>query len=155
MAAVAVLAMFNVFPAASAQGADQHFTSPAGSVDCMLYLENGEAIADCLVQEATWKNPPAQDPNCDLDWFPNEVVLTSGINNNNVAVSTIAAGWCRGDIGPLCGPGECNVLKYGAKVILGNIVCTSAKSGITCATAKGLKRSFTVSKSTYKIVKQR
>jgi hypothetical protein len=138
-------------PHAVAQSGRQ-FTSPTGNIDCYMYLDGADNFVSCLVQEANWKNPPRRPADCDLDWAPEELSLGSRKSGTSYR-NTVVVGACRGDIGPLCGPNECSTLAYGKSVRVGNLTCTSAKTGVTCTTLQGPKRGFTISRSGYKLIR--
>src|SRR4051812_31122324 len=106
LAALAAALCFAAF-AGSAQAALVHFRSPSGNIDCLLGASSGTPnFADCLVKTHAWPHHPAKPAACDLDFDPYDI----GLSGTQVHV-----GSCRGDIGPLCGPGvdRCSVLGYG------------------------------------------
>jgi hypothetical protein len=142
------MAMSVSFPANAQLTEAIRFTSPNGNIDCEMYRIDGSPSAGCLVENATWKGFPKKPADCDLDWSPAELYLSIDVK------PAVELGVCRGDIGPLCAPtgtpNGCSVLQYGKSKTVGIITCTSAKTGITCVTTKGIKRGFTVSKSGYK-----
>jgi hypothetical protein len=142
--------------ASSPAGAqDVNFTTPSKNIDClMLEFENQvqqveEVFVSCLVKNAAWKKKPAKPADCDLDWSDSEIGL-SIVGTGAKAKVSVNVGACRGDIGPLCGPG-CSVLGYGKTAKVGVVSCTSAASGVTCRASIGKRKGFTVSKAGYKI----
>jgi hypothetical protein len=136
-----------------------HFTSPSRNIDCQMFiLAYTEAegapvntIAECSVNNATWKNPPKRPADCDLDFEPFEVGLSSETTGSKVT-NTVVAGACRGDVGPTCGPNECYALKYGASRTIGNVKCTSLKTGVMCVSTNGKRRGFLVSRAKFTII---
>lgn len=150
--AIAVVgnALVGVTPQAQAEIEFIQFTSVSKNIDCLVGSESdGAVFANCLVQNATWKNEKPRPADCELDWDPNELTLTAPSSTSQRA--RVSIGGCRGDIGALCGP-ECKVLQYGKSISRGRITCTSSTTGITCATTKGKKLGFLISKSTYKVL---
>lgn len=139
-------------PALNAQAADINFTTPSKNIDCLLYEFDNEVVADCLVEQATWKTAPKQPADCQLDWIPSEAYVSSKMVGTKVT-NTVGVGGCRGDIGPLCVADGCTVLAYGKTAKRGRITCTSAVTGVTCVTTSGPKKGFTVSRGSYKLIK--
>ena len=137
--------------AASSPSSDINFTTPSKNIDCLLYTYENEVVADCLVEQAAWKSKPPVPSDCDLDWVPTEVYLSSKQVGTKF-VNTVGVGACRGDIGPLCVANGCTVLAYGKTVKRGRITCASATSGVTCFTTSGTRRGFTVNRAAYKFV---
>ncbi len=132
--------------------ADLKFTTPSKNIDCLLYELDNEVVADCLVEQATWKNPPKRPSDCELDWVASEAYLSSKMVGTKVTNSA-GVGGCRGDIGPLCVADGCTVLAYGKTAKLGRITCTSAAAGVSCVTTSGPKKGFTVSRGAYRLIK--
>ena len=129
----------------SAQAGLVHFRSPSGNINCLLGAGNGSPnFADCLVKQHAWPHHPAKPARCDLDFDPFDI----GLSGTQVYV-----GSCRGDIGPLCGPGteRCTVLGYGRSVTQGGIRCTSAQSGVTCRRLTGRHVGFMISREGYRV----
>src|SRR3954449_5437629 len=129
--------------ATGAQAALKHFRSPSGNINCML--GNGDGFpnfADCLVKSHAWPSHPTKPASCDVDFDPFEVGLSG---------TRVSAGACRGDIGPLCGPGtdRCTVLGYGHSLTLGGIRCTSVLSGVTCRRTTGRHVGFRIAREGY------
>jgi hypothetical protein len=141
--------------AVSAAQTNDHFTTPSGNIDCYLGVIDNESFASCLVESARWPVLPKQPADCDLDWSPTDIGVSSkrtGATFRNSA----SVGGCRGDIGPLCAPSGndgCRVLAYGRSTRVGNITCTSAASGVTCRTVSGPRRGFTVSRTGYTLLR--
>lgn len=120
-----------------------HFRSPSGNINCLIGTGGGTPpFADCLVKSASWPHRPAKPSRCDLDWMPYEIDLTR---------TSVNLGACRGDIGPLCGPGSshCTVLGYGHSLTTGPIRCTSAVTGITCRRTDGRRVGFRIAREGY------
>jgi hypothetical protein len=144
LAALAAALSFAVC-AGTAQAGLVHFRSPSGNIDCLLGSGNGTPnFADCLVKTHAWPHHPAKPSRCDLDFDPYEI----GLSGTQVYV-----GSCRGDIGPLCGPGtdRCTVLAYGHSVTQGGIRCTSAPSGVTCRRLSGRHVGFRIAREGYAV----
>jgi hypothetical protein len=121
-----------------------HFTSPSGNIDCFLSSDKEFGrFAQCFVQDDNWKRHKAKPASCDLDWSPTEVSVSRG--------GKVRVGACRGDVGPLCYPGDkifpCSTLGYGESVKAGKIRCTSTRRGITCRTTDGDHHGFRVARS--------
>jgi hypothetical protein len=151
-----VMAAGSVLVSAGPAGAqDLNFTTPSKNIDCLMYeFENQvqkveEVFVSCLVKNGTWKTKPVKPADCDLDWADSEIGL-SIVGGGAKAKVEVNVGACRGDIGPLCGPG-CTVLPYGKTAKVGVTSCTSAASGVTCRACIGKRKGFTVNKSGYKI----
>jgi hypothetical protein len=126
-----------------AQAGLVHFRSPSGNINCLVVTGAGSPdIADCLVRTASWAHRPAKPASCDLDWSAFEIDLTR---------TTVHVGACRGDIGPLCGPGSehCSVLAYGHALTVGRIRCSSAVSGITCRRLDGRHVGYRIAREGY------
>jgi hypothetical protein len=141
-AALLVLVALLALPAAASARA-VHFTTPSTNIDC-----RGEgASISCLVEVASWPRLPPRPANCDVDWIPTQITLSSG---------RVSLGSCRGDIGPLClpsGPDSCTVLRYGRSLVLkrNGIRCTSRRTGLTCRTRNGTGAGFKVAREGYRI----
>jgi hypothetical protein len=146
------LLLVGLQPATRALADDINFTTPSKNIDCLLYEYENEFVADCLVEQATWKNPPKRPSDCDLDWVESEAYVSSKLVGSKV-VNSVGVGGCRGDIGPLCVNNGCTLLAYGKTVKRGRITCSSATTGVTCTTTSGPKRGFTVSRGSYKLIK--
>jgi hypothetical protein len=134
-----------------------HFTSPTGNIDCQMFSLEGtpgtvDVSAECRVDNATWKNPPKEPADCGLDFDPFEIGLDSETKGAKVTTS-VTVGGCRGDIGPTCATGDCYTLKYGDSRRVGNVRCTSLKTGVTCVSLTGKKRGFTAARAKYTIIK--
>jgi hypothetical protein len=129
---------------APASASPVHFTTPSGNIDCRVGFN--EAVADCLVQKASWPRRPPRPPGCDLDWAATQITLANG---------HVTLGSCRGDVGPLCvrGSGDaCETLRYGTSVTVpSRIRCTSRRSGLTCRARNGAGAGFVVSRQGYRI----
>jgi hypothetical protein len=146
-----VLAGALLVAAAPAQARFVHFTSPSGNIDC-LGSTTGPVFVQCLVQRASWPNPPRRPANCDLDFSPTEAQLAN---------RRVTMGACRGDVGPQCfqegsGIERCTVLPYGRSVAIGGIRCTSATIGVTCRYTRaklGKRPGFRVSRQGYAILR--
>jgi hypothetical protein len=146
------LLLLGLQPLGQASGADINFTTPSKNIDCLLFDWEGEVIADCLVEQATWKNPPKRPTDCDLDWIPSQAYVSTKKVGTKI-VNSVGVGACRGDIGPLCIKDGCTVLAYGKTVKRGSITCTSATTGVTCITTAGPRKGFTVSRASYTLFK--
>jgi hypothetical protein len=128
-----------------------HFTTPSKNIDCLLYPSDFEFVASCIVKTAEWTNAPDRPADCDLDWSPTDVYLASEVRGKRVT-NAVGVGGCRGDIGPICGPG-CRTLGYGKSVKLASITCTSATTGVTCVTTKGRRTGFVISRAAYRLIR--
>ena len=131
-----------------------HFTAPSKNIDCMIYTFDSSTSVGCLVESASWKKRPARPSDCELDWSPTEISLSSETTGSK-RVNSVSLGSCRGDIGPLCASGNdgCTTLGYGKTATLGPITCTSKTSGIMCVTNAGPKRGFTVNRAGYTLLR--
>ena len=96
------------------------------------------------MRKQSWPRLAKKPASCDLDFDPFDI----GLSGTRVYV-----GSCRGDIGPLCGPGtdRCTVLGYGHSVTQGGIRCTSAMSGVTCRRTTGRRVGFTIFRQGYRV----
>ncbi len=107
------------------------FRSPSGNIHCML-MSGDYAAARCDMQTLTqtFSNPPAD---CDMDWGD---AFEIGPNDRKGRVA------CHGDtvINP-----QSMQLGYGASATLGDLTCTSEKTGMTCTNARG--HGFTIAKA--------
>ncbi|MFN8110536.1 MAG: DUF6636 domain-containing protein [Thermoleophilia bacterium] len=138
-AAVAAVSLLAV-PAVAMGG---NFKSPSGNIQCLV-TGGSFASASCLVRNATWPSPPKKPASCQLDWDPYQMTIYR---------KHVFAGACRGDIGPACQPGvACPVLRYGHGVTVGDIRCTSARTGITCRLRKGRGIGFRIAREGYAVL---
>lgn len=144
--------------AAQAQLVSTHFTSPSGNIDCQMFRFDKPLGADvtvsaeCTVDNATWKNPPKKPADCDLDFDPFEIGLSSDTVGSK-AKTTVTVGGCRGDIGPTCSTGDCYTLNYGDSRTVGNVTCTSRRTGITCVSITGKRKGFVAARAKYTIIR--
>jgi hypothetical protein len=152
ISAAATFATVVTSPPAAAQSIDSaRFQTPTGNINCALYEDPEGDYADCLVKNSAWKNPKKKPADCDLDWEPAEISVTSEKKGSTIT-NRIFVGACRGDIGPLCEPSKCLTLTYGKSIKVGRITCTSQKSGVTCITTQGRRRGFTIARAGYKLI---
>jgi hypothetical protein len=129
--------------------ASLQFTSPSRNIDCYMRADSAnEMYVDCTAQNAKWPNEKPQPSDCDLDWDPNEIILNVKGRGNAVKPSLYVGG-CRGDIGPICAPDECQVLNFGEKVSLRAITCESLKDGIKCVSNRGKKLGFRIGRNSW------
>jgi hypothetical protein len=144
-------ASFSASPAAAQSTDSARFQTPSGNINCAMYEDPEGDFASCLVKNSTWKNPKRRPADCDLDWEPAEISVTSEKRGSTIT-NRIFVGACRGDIGPLCEPDKCLTLTYGKSIKVGRITCTSQKSGVTCVTNRGRKRGFTIARAGYTLI---
>jgi hypothetical protein len=117
--------------ASSLPNAPVSFKTPSGNIGCSFY--EGEARCDALDYSYT---PPPQPTDCDLDW------------GHAVSVSDDGAGFvCAGDT--VFDP-DAHVLAYGQTRRVGDLVCESAESGVTCTHEPG-GHGFTISRQHYRL----
>jgi hypothetical protein len=137
-----------------AQSTSTTIRTPTGNIICEFRSDNSDTDSDsvvCGVQESSWKSNPKKPADCDLDWSPNEVGLSSDTNGTTITNLTWVGGCYGGVDMPICPKSSsCTVLFYGKSAQHGRIRCTSEKTGVTCVTTAGKKRGFSVSKSGYK-----
>ncbi len=131
-----------------------HFTTPSGNIDCEMFRSSGDNAVQvaCLIENATWRNVPKEPADCGLDFNPYEISLDSMPNGKKI-VNKVTVGGCRGDIGPTCVTGDCHTLAYGKSETIGNITCTSRKTGVTCLAKRGNRRGFTIARAKYTVIK--
>jgi hypothetical protein len=135
--AVLLLATVGAVPSAATTRL-VHFKSPSGNLNCIGGTAPS-AFVECLVQTATWPKVRAKPANCDLDWEPYNLSLSS---------RRVIVGACRGDVGPRCFH-DCTTLAYGTSVNIGLIRCRSAVNGITCRYVRGALAGFRIARQGY------
>ncbi len=137
-----------------AEPGGSHFTTPSGNIDCEMFRfpDDKSAQVACLIENATWQNIPKEPADCGLDFDPYELNLQSTPKGKKI-VNEVIVGGCRGDIGPTCATGDCHTLAYGKSETIGNITCTSRKTGVTCLTKNGNRRGFTIARAKYTVIK--
>lgn len=117
--------------AAPAQGAFVSFRSPSGNIGCVGSNAGGsDNYVRCDARNHTWA-PPARPASCTLDWGLGFDLGRRGM-----------AHWvCAGDTAL----GGTTVLRYGTAIRIGNLVCRSRRTGITCRNLRGW--AFTISRT--------
>jgi hypothetical protein len=135
--AVLLLATIGAAPSAAATSI-VHFKSPSGNLNCIAGTAPS-AFVECLVRTAAWPHVRAKPANCDLDWEPYNLSLSS---------RRVVVGACRGDVGPRCFH-DCTTLAYGKSVSIGLIRCRSALDGITCRYVRGRLAGFRIAREGY------
>jgi hypothetical protein len=152
LASVTSVAMaFTPSPAAAQSTDSANFQTPSGNINCALYEDPEGDYGSCVARNNVWKNPKKKPADCDLDWEPAEIGLSSEERGSSFS-NRIFVGACRGDIGPLCDPNNCLTLAYGQSIKVGRITCTSRKSGVTCVTNRGRRRGFTIARAGYSLI---
>jgi hypothetical protein len=107
------------------------FKSPTGNINCLLAIGDFAGVrCDMLQLTRSFTRRPAD---CDLEWG-DSFAVSPGDRRGAVA--------CHGDT--VIDPGAM-VLNYGAAATLGDITCTSEKTGMTCENGRG--HGFTISKA--------
>jgi hypothetical protein len=141
----------NVTEAAAQSTDSARFQTPSGNINCAVYEDPESDYGSCLVKDSVWKKKAAKPADCDLDWDPTELSVSSQKKGASF-VNRTYVGSCRGDIGPLCEPNGCTTLAYGDSIQVGRITCTSQKAGVTCFANKGRKRGFSIARAGYKLI---
>lgn len=98
------------------------FVSPSDNIRCVLVDDRGDdgvgSYAGCHIDQADWAGP-AEPADCDLDWIP----LAAWVSADGTDL-----GDCRGDaFAP-----DAQRLEYGQALSVGDVVCRSDASGVTC-----------------------
>lgn len=109
--------------------ASYDFVTPSKNIGCFVSAES----ARCDIVTKSWKAPP-QPADCDLAWG----------NGMSVTADGEAAVVCAGDTVL----GASQVLPYGEAVRVGDLVCTSAETGVRCADEPS-GHGFTLSRQAY------
>jgi hypothetical protein len=135
---IAVFALTTVGAgSAAADPVVTHFKSPTGNINCIGGTT--PAYVECQARHATWHPVRAKPANCDLDWQPYNLSLSS---------RRVGIGACRGDVGPRCF-NDCTTLRYGTAVDIGPIRCRSAVTGVTCRYVHGRHAGFRIAREGY------
>ena len=108
------------------------FQSPSGNIYCAIAADN----ATCEITDSTFERP-AKPSDCDLDH--GEMVSVTG--------DARAEFPCHGDTVYVAGA---PVLAYGERVGNDSVTCTSATTGLTCATSGG-SHGFELSRAAYRV----
>lgn len=133
----AVTATVGAATATAAPVRGAHFTSPSRNIDCRIDPA-GPASVTCYVKRDRWRSTKPKPRSCRLAWFPTEVRLVQ---------RTTRIGGCRGDIGPMCLRGNpCTVLRYGKRITVKSIRCTSTTTGVTCRRTTGRRQGFKIAR---------
>lgn len=137
---IAVLALTTLGAgSAAADPVVTHFKSPSGNINCIG--GSSPAYVECQARQATWPSVRPKPANCDLDWAPYNLSLSS---------RRVGIGACRGDVGPRCF-NDCTTLPYGHSVTIGPIRCRSAVIGVTCRYVHGKQAGFRIAREGYVI----
>jgi hypothetical protein len=115
----AALAAATLIEATATELAGVQIASPSGNIRCGTY----GAETECDLAEADWSVPRPADCGTaeeSADWEPTAVVLWSGV---------AALGHCGTDT--VLGPDPIT-LGYGTAVEMGDVRCTSLRTGMTC-----------------------
>jgi Family of unknown function (DUF6636) len=108
------------------------FQSPSGNIFCAI----AAGIATCEITDSTFERP-AKPSDCDLDY--GEMISVTG--------DARAEFPCHGDTAYVAGA---PVLAYGERVGNDSVTCTSATTGLTCATSGG-SHGFELSRAAYRV----
>jgi|tagenome__1003787_1003787.scaffolds.fasta_scaffold20935483_4 hypothetical protein len=108
------------------------FRSPSGNIFCAIAAGN----ATCEITDSTFEQP-AKPSDCDLDY--GEMISVTG--------DARAEFPCHGDTVYVAGA---PVLAYGERVGNDSVTCTSATTGLTCATSGGA-HGFELSRAAYRV----
>ncbi|WP_283178025.1 DUF6636 domain-containing protein [Gemmobacter sp. 24YEA27] len=114
--------VFDARPAA-AQDQSGSFRSPSDNIHCYYDASEGDLWLRCDMAEGkqTYTVPPED---CDLDWGMSFLISETGP----------AELTCHGDT--VRDPRSA-VLGYGAELVIGEIMCQSEKTGLTCRNGEG------------------
>ncbi len=109
--------------------ASYDFVTPSKNIGCFMSADS----ARCDIAKKSWKAPP-QPADCDLDWG----------NGLSVDADGRAAFVCAGDTVM----GGSQTLPYGESVRVGDLVCSSAETGVRC-TDEPSGHGFRLSRQSY------
>ena len=130
-ATIASLLIITSCPALSED--NTQFRTPSGNIHCMLIDGDEGSMADCeIVSIDKFTLPLKRQADCELDWGNRFELMTEQGPSMP----------CYGDT--VRDP-KSRVLGYGKSIQLGNITCTSKKTGLTCTDGSG--HGFTLSRS--------
>jgi hypothetical protein len=111
------------------------FHSPSGNIHCMLMTGDfAGARCDMLELTPSFRKRPSD---CDLDW--GDAFEIGARDRQGYLV-------CHGDT--VIDPGSME-LGYGASATLGEVTCTSERSGMTCTNSRG--HGFSIAKASQKL----
>jgi len=112
------------------------FVSPSDNIRCVLGDDGGDDVgvsyAGCHIAQADWAGP-AEPSDCELDWFPLAVWVSADGTD---------LGDCRGDAFAF----DADRLDYGQALAVGDVVCRSEASGVTCENLT-TRTGFTIARS--------